>query len=178
MKTPVILATTILLGLILAGCNRNHNEPPLETTLPIHAAFVPTQVWIDKSDTDLREEIEPLYDKLFVINSVDELPDDPFGFSDPYVKADFDNYTMLVYYHLHRWEMESYSYWFYRQNREHQFVWTITNNIGVNLDPYPDKRQFTRYAVLVSKLPADADIIAGVVLRAYEWEPGQADSWD
>lgn len=184
ITTPIIIMkalafSAIIMATALTACNNNNtNEPPV-TNLPINQCFIPTQQWIDKSDTELRRVCDQLNGKLFVVNSADELPVDIFGFPDSYTKADYSNSTILIYYHLHRWEMQSYFYSFYRDNVENRdLVWQIRNNVGGTLTPYPDKRQFTRYAIAVNKIPAGQKVVAGVSLSmAWPWDDDDISEW-
>lgn len=160
-----------LFCMLMCSCSHNNDGPQSETRLPIQEIFMPLGLWIEHSDTDA-PFFQELSKKLFVVNSPDELPDDRLGFTEAYKKADFKNYTMLIYYQLHRWEVESCQYRFVRLNLEKKYNWTITMRVDADNEPYPEMRCISRFAIMVNKIPAGWDVTATLGLSDYNW------SWD
>lgn len=162
----------IALGMILSSC-RHDDEPPTEVNLSIEKQFRPNVIVFQKSDQEFYDKIKPLSTGDFVVNSTDELPDDPMGFSDAYKNINFRSYTLLIRYTLYRWDFESYSNRFIRNRKENRYEWNI--NLGVAEIPEDDSIEtlyFTRFAILVRKLPLDANILTWISLSALNW------NWD
>lgn len=161
--------TIILVILSLCSCNHNE-EPPFEVTLPIQEEYIVKSEWISRYDSEKTAICKALDEKLFIVNSPDELPkDDIYGFGEAYTKADFKNYTLLIYYELHPWQVEVYRYRYVRNNTEKRYDWYIGNRIGPE-EPNPEKWQFTRYAIAVNKLPENASVMAWRSLISSDWE--------
>ncbi|MBD5356621.1 MAG: hypothetical protein HDR88_06415 [Bacteroides sp.] len=154
--------------LLMSSCTHHNDGPQSETRLPIEEIFTPAGMWIEESDADA-PFFQDISRKLFVVNSADELPDDRLGFSDTYKKADFKNYTMLIYYQLHRWEFESCQYLYLRLNLERKFSWTITMKVAADEDTYPGMRCISRFAIMVNKIPDGWDVTATFGLSDYNW---------
>ena len=121
------LAVVMLLAL-LVSCNHN-DEPPLEVNLSVAEQYMPATTVFDADDKEFLDKVKPYADKTFVINSLAELNEDPFGFSNAYKGIDFDEYTLLVAYCLK-----------------------------------------DSFAILVKKLPANADIRIWKSIGALNWD--------
>lgn len=163
---------TVLLGalaFLTCSCNNNNDEPPAKTVLPIRVYYQPMNTWMDESEIDRNEHLKELNHRIVVVNSAAELPDDGLGFSDAYVKADFQHYTMLIYYRIHRWEFEAYQYRYIFDNLERKYNWTIMLHVDSDENHYPGMRCISRFAIMVDKIPENAEVTAGLGFSDYNW---------
>lgn len=157
------------LGLLLCSCNRN-NDVPTETLMSITQQYLPATVVFQQSDKDFLDKAIELHDKKFIINSLSELESDPFGFSDAYRGIDFDNYTLLIIYKLHDWVIDTYRNRYYRNNLDKTYNWAIlVGSSTVPGEPVDDTLYFTRFAILVNKVPQDTDVVMWLSLGALNW---------
>lgn len=157
------------LGLLLCSCNHN-DEVPTETLMSIAQQYLPATVEFQQSNKDFLEKAMEFNDKKFIINSLSELSTDPFGFSDAYRGIDFDNYTLLVTYKLHDWVIDTYRNRYYRNNPDKTYNWAI--HVGTSTVPgetIDDTLYFTRFAILVDKVPQDTDVLMWLSLGALNW---------
>ncbi|MDE6280105.1 MAG: hypothetical protein K2M05_09060 [Paramuribaculum sp.] len=168
MKHLVIIF--LALSIALCSCNR-HNEPPLETEFIISRQYLPVSIDVDKSNQELYDKIKDLSKSNFIVNSADELPDDPFGFNEAYTHVNFNDYTLLLHYEMHRWRIDTYRNRFYRDNRENTINWMIR----VDSSQFDESEPilFTRFAILIRKLPEDVDLKIWVSLGALNWDWGK-----
>lgn len=168
MKHLVIIF--LALGIALCSCNR-HNEPPTETQFLINRQYLPVSIGVDMADQELVDKIKDLSKSNFIINSADQLPDDPFGFNEAYTDVNFDNYTLLLHYEMHKWRIDTYGNRFYRDNRENTINWAI--RIGSSEFDESEPIMFTRFAILIKKLPEDVDLKIWISLGALNWDWGK-----
>ena len=115
------------------------------------------------------EKIKGWSNKEIIVNDMSELPDDPLGFSDAYKSVDFDKYTLLITYNIHNWLIETYRNRYYLDNIEKTYNWTICVGASNIPDDNEEPLYFTRYAILVKKLPRDAKINIWFSLGAVNW---------
>lgn len=155
---------------VLSACDRNREEPPFETELPVREIYTPENVWVDMKDTEEYDRLVGWSGRLFVVNSPDELPWDGTGFSRAYTEADFSNHTILLYYHIHAWEFDRFSYRYVYYNQEAKYNWSILISVDSPEPTYADKRCLTRFAVMVDKIPGDARVTAGFGLNGNDWD--------
>ena len=155
--------------LLLCSCN-NNDEPPTETMLSVSEAYMPCTVAFNVNDTEFIDKIKKWSDKKFVVNDLSELPDDPLGFSDASKKVDFNNYTLLITYDIHNWVIDTYRNRYYFDNIERTYNWTICVGTSTVPDDNTETWYFTRYAILVKKLPQDAKIQMWFSLGAINWD--------
>lgn len=155
---------------VLSACDRNREEPPFETELPVREIYTPENVWVDMKDTEEYDRLVGWSGRLFVVNSPDELPWDGIGFSRAYTEADFSNHTILVYYHIHAWEFDRFSYRYVYYNQEAKYNWSILISVDSPEPTYADKRCLTRFAVMVDMIPGDAHVTAGFGLNGNDWD--------
>ena len=158
----------ITLALCLTGCN-NHDETPYETILPINESFLPTDVVISKSDSEFKEVYRKWNGKTVLVNSIDELPEDPIGFDSAYSKISFADQTLILYYAAHRYEVLSYRNRFYRNNVEKTINWAIVLGISGEIDG-EDEFIFTRYAILVPKMPEGVEPLIWFSITDHNWD--------
>lgn len=168
MKYLSLLLLTV--SLILSSCN--HNEPALEIVFPISETYVPSSIELPNSlDEEQKRNIFHLVNNNpHIVNNADELPNDPIGFSEAYNKINFKNSTLLITYMLHDYTIDTYNNRYYRNTKENSYNWMI--NIGSassNLDT--DNTTLTRFAILVKKLPEDANVKSWFGLSQIGWFP-------
>ena len=155
--------------LLLCSCN-NNDEPPTETMLSVSEAYIPCTVSFNVNDTEFVNKIKEWSDKKYIVNDLSELPDDPLGFSDAYKKMDFNQYTLLITYDIHNWEIDTYRNRYYFDNIEKTYNWAICVGTSTVPDDNAEPWYFTRYAILVKKLPQDAKIKMWFSLGAINWD--------
>ena len=147
------------LCLIMCSCDKNE-EPELEIALPISDTYLPASLGFNVSSMDdvRKRELIHLVHNEHIINDIAELPDDPIGFSEAYQKINFKEYTLLIKYLLHYYTIDTYSNRFYRNTKENSYNWTVSIGTASDTDIDTDEIWFTRFAILVRKIPADAQI--------------------
>ena len=170
MKYLSILIFAI--GLCVTSCHHK-GEPPLEINLSIVEQFVPGNVRFSMSDAEFKGKIKPWINKKIIVNSVDELPADPLGFNESFYKINFRNYTMLIYYDLHDFNVVSYSNRYFRETVDGTYNWSISLGVSGRINDGDEWHDaiVSRYAILVSKLPDDVDvrIWTGVYDKNWDW---------
>ena len=160
MTKYISIVITVLM-LCFCSCN-HHNEPPMEVGLPINKSFLPATVQFERSDTEFYDKCREWDNKLIRVDSPEELPADPLGFSDIYRNLSFKDQTLLIYYDIHFWDIKSCDYMFRRNTVEKNYNWGLSLgvvNIVFEGDEIPETCYFTRFAILVRKLPEDAEIL-------------------
>lgn len=147
-----------LISILLCSCN--NNEPALEVELPINSVFVPVTIQINKSELSEQEqaEIMDLVNNRHIVNDVSELPNDPIGHNEAFLDVDYSAQTLLIMYLFKIWTFDTYSSRFYRNTRENSFNWVVRLGITGDYDEVAETVQLTRFAILVRKLPVDADV--------------------
>lgn len=149
----------ILITLLFCSCN-NNNEPDLEIELPINSVFIPASIDFNKTDLDdhLREEIMNLVNTKHIVNDISELPNDPIGQNEAFFKIDYKEHTLLIMYLFKGWSIDTYSNRFYRNTKENNYNWVVKLGTITDIDYNTDVIQLTRFAILVRKLPVDAEV--------------------
>ena len=165
MRCLTIFVLSLLL--LLCSCN-NNDEPPTETMLSVSEAYIPCTVSVN--DTEFVNKIKEWSDKKYIVNDLSELPDDPLGFSDAYKKMDFNQYTLLITYDIHNWEIDTYRNRYYFDNIERTYNWAICVGTSTVPDDNAETWYFTRYAILVKKISQDAKIKMWFSLGAINWD--------
>lgn len=171
MKKLMWLLPSLLILFCLASCHHNE-EPPVEVKLPIADIFIPATVTFDRSDTEFFEKCLEWDNKSLVVNSIEELPEDPLGSNDYFKKINFSKSTLLLSYSLHRLQYVTCKYYFLRNRIEQSYNLTIFLGIGNLRDENSTERRFTRFAVLVPKLPESANVNIGISYTSgyADWE--------
>lgn len=164
------------LSLLLCSCG-NNDEPPLEVSLPISKTYLPASVEFNTNDISEEQKHNLIYlvNNEHIINTVSELPDDPIGFSDAYRKINFNESTLLIKYVLHDYTIDTYSNTYYRNTKENSYNWYVNIGTSSDSDVDTDKTSLTRFAILVRKLPADAQVRFWVGLTQLGWFPEAAE---
>lgn len=147
-----------LLALSLTACN-NNDEPDAFEAYPIVQSFIPQTLYI-KRFYDLDKAERARYSNgSFVVNSLDELPENEFFSNSIFEKSniDFANTTLLINQWLLPVEISGYGYrWGYSNiDKQTQFI-SGFNRLSTE-DPL-DGATYVRTAILVRKLPADLDV--------------------
>lgn len=162
----------IALGICLTSCRYN-DGPQMEVNMQIHEQFVPANVMFSLSDTEFKDKIKPWYDKKVIVNSVEELPADPLGFNESYYKINFKDQSLLIYYDVHDYDVVSYSNRYYRNTVDRTYNWVIMLGVNGTIDNGEDGERaiFSRYAILVPKLPENADvrIWSSLINHDFDW---------
>ncbi len=96
----------IALSLCLNACTHN-DEPPTQVNLSIRQEFLPCNVIFSISDYEFKDNIKPWLNKQLVVNSVDEIPNDPIGFTGSYYKINFKENTLLLAYQINDYNVIS-----------------------------------------------------------------------
>lgn len=87
-----------------------------------------------------------------------ELPADPFGFNEDFMSIDFSKYTLLLQYVIHDWKIDTYkNIWSWNSYNEY-YGWVAAFRTATEPGPNPEKYYFTRCAILVNKLPENANV--------------------
>lgn len=162
----------LALCLILCSCN-NNDEPDLEVTLPVSATYIPVSIEFDINDLEEEQKrnLIHLVNNEHIINNVAELPNDPMGFSEAYHKINFKENTLLVKYVLHDYTVDTYSYRYYRNTQENSYNWVVNIGTASDTDNETQDLCFTRFAILVQKVPADASVTSWFSLTSIGWFP-------
>lgn len=166
------VAVAVALSMLAGACNRHH-EPPIETVLPINESYMPATTIFDRSDTEFIDRCREWNDKKIAVNSPDELPDDPLGFSDAYTGINFANQTLLLTYRLHLFDIDSYRVRYVRNNLENIYEWTIAiGSANYDYDDNDDWQtgKFTRFAILVPKMPDGSEWRVWWSYRDFNWD--------
>lgn len=169
----IIIAT---LSLLFYSCN-NNNEPNLEIDLRITESYLPVSVEFNKNDYDdeQKRQLIHLVNNDHIINDVSDIPDDPIGLNDAFGIAfgniNFKEFTLLIKYIFNDYTIDTYSNRYYRNTKENTYNWTIDVGSASVLNVDSDTTRFTRFAILVKKLPEDAKVKTWYGLTDLGWNP-------
>lgn len=146
--------------LLLLFCSCNNNEPDLVVQLPINSVFIPVSMEINKSDIDeqQRHEIMSLVNNKHIVNDISELPNDPIGQNEAFYYINYNEHTLLITYLFKAWTIETYSNQFYKNTKENSYNWVVRLGTTMDYDDDIEVVQLMRFAILVRKLPVDADV--------------------
>lgn len=153
----------LILTFNLMFCSCNDNESDLTITLPITETYIPASVEFDENSIDKEQKRNLIYlvNHNHIVNSASDLPNDPIGFGEAYYNINFEKGTLLIKYLLHDYTLDTYNNRYYRNTRENIYNWVVDIATASNMDIDTDKMLFTRFAILVDKLPADANVKTG-----------------
>lgn len=159
MKYKSLLLLLLALTFLLGSCN-NNDETDLEIQLPIDETYVPATVGVDLAGIteEQKRNLIHLANNQYVINDVSELPNDLIGFSEAFRKINFEEKTMLVRYVLHDYTIDAYTNRYYRDMKENSYNWVVGVGTTSDTGSFGEDSHFTRFAILVRKLPADAEV--------------------
>lgn len=160
---------SLVIALAFVFCSCGHDdEPKTEIDYPIVENYVPATIALDINDKDAKDKIKGWANRQITVNSLSELPEDPLGFSDAYKNINFKDYTLLITYNLHDWSIDTYGNRYY-QDVEGALNWTISVGTSSNLDNDSNQYYFTRYAILVKKLPKNRNVTIWFSLKSLDW---------
>lgn len=159
----------LVLCMALSSC-KNNDEPSTETPLPVMKAYLPASVEFDLNDSEWVEKIQKWSNRKFVVNKLSEIPNDPLGFDETFLDIDFDECTLLLAYDMHSYPIDSYRTRYYKDDAEDTYNWMVV--VGTNDMPnqWSEAWHFTRYALLVKKLPTDTKLKFGLASTAINWD--------
>lgn len=143
---------------ILASCNRHNDEKPY-TYLEIIQELEPQSSVIDWGNMT-SEERHQYTRKGFVINSVNEFPDDAnVNLTDLKLgNIDFTHYTLLVEYALIPGYIQTHRLsWFY-DNMEEEYVFQSSFRILNQEEDSDGMCTYYRAAILVNKIPSNSEV--------------------
>lgn len=145
--------------LLLSSCN-NNNEPDLTIELPINLVYIPASIEINKADLDEQElkNIMNLVNNKHIINDISEIPDDPIGQNEAFYHINYNEQTLLIMYIFKKWSLDSYYNVFYKDTKENSFNWVVKLGTTTDLDDETEVVKLTRFAILVRKLPENANL--------------------
>ena len=164
-----IIAVMLALSMLLSSCHKE-NEPMGETLLPVEQSYLPATTVFRTDDKEWVDKIKDYAGKEFIVNSKAEMEQDPFGFSNAYNGIDFDSYTLLLAYQIHDYAIDTYVNRYYFDNVERSYNWMIRVGTGSKPGESSDECYFTRYSILVKKIPADAEVKIQYVVGALNWD--------
>lgn len=169
MKYLRLFIIIAALSFVVCSCNRNEDTPFDDINLPIAGDYVPTTVTFDINDSEWKDKIKEWTDKDIIVNSISELPDDPLGFSDAYKNINFNKYTLIITYNIHAWTIDTYRNRYFR-DIEGFYNWSICIKTASVSDIESEQLFFTRYSILVDKLPRDKEVKIWFSLGSLNWD--------
>lgn len=172
MKLKYLLSF-LLIGILgsLTSCNKN-DDTPSEIRIQILEDYLPCSVTFDRSDKLFYELCSQWSNKYMIVNSKDDLPDDPVGFNSSYKNINYKEYSLLLAYRLHNYSIDSFRNMLIKNNIENTYDWTISIGSGdFGSDNY-DNLTISRFAVKVKKIPDNANLKVwwGMKDLAFDWE--------
>lgn len=165
----VNLILILIASAVMLGCYHNDSMPPTETSLSIDRQYVPATTIFQRSDKEFFDKIQWLNEKKFVVNDQSEFPNDQLGFSNAYKDIDFGRYTLLLYYRVHDWKIDTWYNRYFRNNLEQTYNWNIHIGTSTIPDSHAETLQITRFAILVPKVPENAEMNIYAILGAINW---------
>lgn len=173
MKPYRLLTAAACAITLFSSCNHN-DEPPAEVLLPIHDIYLPCSETIDRNDADLVERYREWNNKVLIVNSPDQLPDDPIGFNESYTSGiNFNDESLLLVYRIFPFGgIDTYRCRFAKNNLENRYEWGISIGSSDYDTDDDGKRTFNRFAISIRKLPADAELYVWWSLTDYNF------TWD
>lgn len=150
----------IILPIILLLCSCNNNdEGGLETPLKILAELEPQSTQIDW--VNMTPEERHQYPQVgFVINSIDEFPNEPNVNLDDLklLNIDFSNQTLLVQYWLIPGYIKGHRFGWYFSNAEDEYYFRANFTLIRHEDDEFDLFTYYRSAILVNKIKPDKKV--------------------
>lgn len=158
----------ILLSIaLLTACNKDDKEPEL-TPLPIHRQFKPEILHVKLSELDKFTDYK---DRLYIINSAEEIPEDKYFNSEIFQQANinFSDYSLIIAYQLLLGDIATFKYnWSYNNWEERYQINTIYDRIKGSeyADDNIENFSYIRSAILVRHISADSEL--AIVSSIYE----------
>lgn len=152
-----ILNILILLTFALfTSCNNNEDREPEYTPLTIHRQFNTQTMNVKLSELKGFTEYK---DKIFIVNSIDELPEDKYFSTEDFVKANinFSEYSLIIVYQLILGDIVTYQYGYNNWYEHYQFDTTYDRiKDSEYVDGEIENFTYLRSAILVRRIPSDA----------------------
>lgn len=142
---------------LLTSCHKDDSEPA-KTPLKIYRQFKTETKTVRLSEL---ESLAGLDDKLCIVNSIEELPDDPFFGTEEFQRAaiNFSEYSLIIKYHFVFGDVTGYEYGWYYNNWFLRYEFHITYDIikdSEYVDGEIDLAIYVRSAILVRHIPSDS----------------------
>lgn len=153
--------------MMLASCGKD--DPTGSVDLAIYDTFLPASIVVDRSDSSMIEACKYFDQQKLVVNSKNELPDDPFGSEETFSSINFSTQTLLISYYVHTFDLLSCNNMVIRNYDENTYDWTISMGIKGNAVDSYDQLIFTRFAILMPKLNKKADLKVYYGISNYGW---------
>ena len=158
---------SLLLVAISASSNRNDREPEY-TPVAIHRQFNTQSKPVKLSEL---RDFSGYKSRLFIVNSIDELPVDQHFSTDDFIRANinFSDYSLIVAYQLIIGEIVAYHYdWCYNNWDERYQLNTTYDRVRDSEYEDGEIENFTylRSAVLVRRIPSNANCV--ISMGVYE----------
>lgn len=153
---------------MLASCG-SKDEPVGEYVMPINKEYLPASVTFKKDDTAFLNRCRKWDNKIVIVNSADDLPDDPLGFTPSYGNINFANSSLLITYKLHKLIIDTCDFSYIYKGTTDTFEWSIKLGSALDMTTGNDETTFTRFAMEVPKLASDANVKVQLVLYDSGW---------
>ncbi len=115
--------------------------------------------------------------RIIQVNSADDLPDDPFGFTPAYSSLSYSTETLLLWYNAFPdFHLESTRQWFIRDNSDNTYRWNM--DLGGSFSrtgKQVEKVTYVRMAIVVAKLPDMAEVSVAYGISDYSWDWEEAE---
>lgn len=153
-----ILNILVMLSItLLTSCNKEDIEPEY-TPLTIHRQFNTQTMPVKLSEL---KDFTEYKDKIFIVNSIDELPEDWHFSTEDFLRANinFSEYSLIIAYQLIIGDIVTHQYeWCYNNWDERYQFNTIYDRIKDSEYVNGEIENFTylRSAILVRRIPSDA----------------------
>lgn len=149
--------------IMFAACDDN-DEPDYNSYLPIDRQYAPKTKVLDWPATPsiVKEEIAALTADVYLVNSVDDLPDTSL-FDDDFNAADIDfsQYSLIISYRITGYRPKSHTYGWGQNNSSERYSFYIHYIYNPNDDSLADNNIcLTRNAILVKHIPSTSTVSA------------------
>lgn len=145
------------LMLSLAACGGD-DEPAVEYThIAINETYLPCFISVGENPA-LNAECKDLNNKCYIVDSADQLPEDPIGYTPGYESIDYNKNSLLVTYRFHAGSFDTYESIYTRNNYEKTYDWFINLSTSESEASSVGLKSLTRFAIKVPKLPKNAAV--------------------
>lgn len=97
------------------------------------------------------------------------MPNAPLGFSEAYKGINFDEYTLPITYNIHDYDIDTYRNRYYIDKITQVYNWAICIKTAGIPNNTAEELYFSRYAILVKKLPENTNLSIWFSLGALNW---------
>lgn len=157
----ILAVITIVL---LSSCHKDDPDP-LISQLPIHRNFGSEMICLRVSELESFPELDDLY----IVNSIEDLPDDPWFSTEEFRRAgiDFSKYSLIIVYNFIFGDILTYKYDWYFEDWCLRYRFDITCDYVRDsewVDGELERATYIRSAILVNRIPSDSRWIVGLSL--------------